>query len=157
MMWSSMDAWSADERVIVQKMMEDIYKIFVQRVADGRGKSYEQIHALAQGRVWTGKAALENGLVDEIGGLDAAVAHAVKLANMDQAGELEIYPPTPRLTDYLNSYASGVTSSSPELLSEVETLLGAEAAGIVAAALQQVASFRQSAVQTTLILPVLWN
>jgi protease-4 len=157
MMWSSMDAWSADERVIVQKMMEDIYKIFVQRVADGRGKSYEQIHALAQGRVWTGKAALENGLVDEIGGLDAAVAHAVKLANMDQAGELEIYPPAPRLTDYLNSYASGVASSSPELLSEVETLLGAEAAGIVAAALQQVASFRQSAVQTTLILPVLWN
>lgn len=157
MMWSSMGAWSADERAIVQKMMEDIYKIFVQRVADGRGKSYAEIHALAQGRVWTGKAALANGLVDEIGGLDAAVAHASKLAGMEEAGELEVYPPMPRLTDYLSSYASGVTLSTPELLSEVEAVLGAEAASVVATTLQQVASFRQSAVQTTLILPVLWN
>ncbi len=157
MMWSTMGAWSPDERAIVQKMMEDIYKIFVQRVADGRGKTYEQIHALAQGRVWTGKAALENGLVDEIGGLDAAVAHATKLAALEESGELEIYPPMPRLTDYISSYASGVTLSTPELLSEVEALLGTQAAGVVASALRQVASFRQSAVQTTLILPVIWN
>jgi protease-4 len=157
MMWSSMGAWSTDERAIVQKMMEDIYKIFVQRVADGRGKTYDEIHALAQGRVWTGKAALANGLVDEIGGLDAAVAHASKLAGMQEPGELELYPPQPRLTDYLSSYASGVMLSTPELLSEVEALLGAEAAGVVAKTLRQVASFRQSAVQTTLILPVLWK
>ncbi len=157
MMWSTMGTWNEEERAIVQKMMEDIYKIFVQRVADGRGKSYAQIHELAQGRVWTGKAALANGLVDEIGGLDAALAHATKLAGLDKSGELEIYPPEPKLADYLSSYASGVSLHSPEILSQVKTLLGAEAAEVVSRTLKQVASFRQSSVQTTLIMPVVWQ
>jgi protease-4 len=161
MMWSTMRSWNAEERAIVQTMMEDIYKIFVQRVAAGRGKSFEQIHELAQGRVWTGSAALANGLVDELGGLDAAVAHATKLAGLDVSGELEIYPPEPRLTDYVSSYTSGVSLSSPELLAQLlqqaHSLLGADAATVLARTLRQVSSFQTSAVQTTLLLPVVWN
>jgi len=157
LMWSSLGAWNEDERGAVQKMMEDIYKIFVQRVADGRGKSFEQIHEIAQGRVWTGKAALANGLVDELGGFDAALAYATKEAGMSEAGELEIYPPRPTLVDYVSSYAPGVSMGQSQALAEVEMLLGSDAADTLGLALEQVQSFREAAVQTTLLMPIVWQ
>ncbi len=157
LMWSSLGAWNADQRAAIQKMMEDIYKVFVQRVADGRGKSYEEIHKIAQGRVWTGKAALENGLVDEIGGLNAALAHATELAGLKETGELEVYPPTPTLIDFVSSYAGGVSATESALLAEVRTLLGDAAAGTIADTLAQVRSFREASVQTTMLMPVLWQ
>ncbi len=162
LMWSTMSTWNTDERAAIQKMMEDIYKIFVQRVADGRGKSYEEIHALAQGRVWTGAAAVENGLVDELGGLDDAIAHATLLAKMDAPGELEIYPPAPTLLDYIGSFTGGVRlrtslTGQSAVLAEIASLLGPDAAQVVGNTLKQLASFRQTSVQTTLILPVLWD
>lgn len=162
MMWSMMSTWNDDERAAIQKMMEDIYKVFVQRVADGRGKSYEEIHNIAQGRVWTGAAAVENGLVDELGGLDEAIAHATILAKMDDPGELEIYPPAPNLLDYLGSWTGGVSLSTTltgqtSIVRDVTHLLGPEAASVVEATLHQLASFRESAVQTTLFLPVVWR
>lgn len=157
MMWSTMSTWNTDERAVVQKMMEDIYKVFVTRVSAGRGKTYEEIHAIAQGRVWTGKAALENGLIDELGGLDAALAHAQKLAGMDSQGELEVYPPQPSVMDFVNSFAGGVFSGQQALLQEVQLALGPEAAVVVERALAQVASFRAASIQTTLILPLIWE
>lgn len=157
LIWSSMGSWSQDERAVIQDMMEDIYKVFVQRVATGRGKSYQEIHQIAQGRVWTGSAALENGLVDEIGGLDAAIAHATTLAQLGEPGDLEIYPPEPTLMDYFQSYSAGASTAQSQLLAEAELLLGAQAARVIKTTLAQVASFRQSAVQTTTILPVVWQ
>lgn len=157
LMWSSMDRWNDDERAAIQKMMEDIYKVFVERVAAGRGKSYEQIHAIAQGRVWTGKAALENGLVDEIGGLEAAIAHGAELAGMRDPGELEIYPPMPTLMDYVSSFSSGASVQTRAVLREARALLGPRAESVLRRTLAQVSSFRDSAVQTTLLLPVLWQ
>ncbi len=62
----------------IQADIERVYSTFVNRVAAGRNMTYEKVDALAQGRVWTGTMALENGLVDELGGLDAAVAFAAK-------------------------------------------------------------------------------
>ncbi|NIR53033.1 signal peptide peptidase SppA, partial [candidate division KSB1 bacterium] len=50
-----------------------IYETFVQKVADGRNKTRDAVHEIAQGRVWTGEQALEIGLVDSLGGLDAAL------------------------------------------------------------------------------------
>ena len=157
LMWSSLGAWDADQRGAIQKMMEDIYKVFVQRVADGRGKTYDEIHEIAQGRVWTGKAALENGLVDEIGGLDAALAHVTTLAGMESPGELEVYPPKPTLVDFISSYAGGVSASESALLNEVRLVLGDAAAATIADTLTQVRSFRDASVQTTMLLPVLWQ
>ncbi len=157
LMWSTMGSWNADQRGAIQKMMEDIYKVFVQRVADGRGKTYEEIHQIAQGRVWTGQAALANGLIDEIGGLDAALAHATKLAGLDTPGELEIYPPTPTLVDFISSYAQGVSTAQSQLLGEVRLLLGDEAATTIGKTLRQVRSFRDAKVQTTMLFPVLWQ
>jgi protease-4 len=55
----------------------------VKRVADGRGKTPEEIEQIAEGRVWTGEAALQNGLVDDLGGLDKALETAVSLAGVE--------------------------------------------------------------------------
>lgn len=76
--WSSIDSdytpLSADERARLQVELQAYYKGFVQRVATGRKKEYNAIEPLAQGRVWLGAQAVKNGLVDEIGGLDRAIA-----------------------------------------------------------------------------------
>ena len=69
-------------REIIQQSVEKIYSTFVNRVAVGRKMSFEQVDAIAQGRVWTGAEALEKGLVDELGGLDDAVKYAAKLAKI---------------------------------------------------------------------------
>jgi protease-4 len=69
---------------VIQAIINKGYRDFVGNVAKARGKSYEAIDAIAQGRVWTGKQALERGLVDQLGGLGAAVADAAGLAKLGQ-------------------------------------------------------------------------
>lgn len=66
-------------RGYIQESIEHIYKTFVGRVMAGRKMTFEQVDAIGQGRIWTGSDALKIGLVDEIGGLDAAIKHAAKL------------------------------------------------------------------------------
>ncbi len=61
------------EREKLRREIEIFYRGFVQRVADGRKRKYDDMEALAQGRVWLGAQAKQNGLVDELGGLDRAV------------------------------------------------------------------------------------
>lgn len=63
----------------ILESIEKTYATFLQRVADGRKMTTEQVDAIAQGRVWTGVDAQKLGLVDEIGGLDAAIKYAAKL------------------------------------------------------------------------------
>lgn len=65
-------------RETIQADIERVYSVFVNRVASGRNMTFEKVDALAQGRVWTGTMALENGLVDELGGLDSAIDYAAK-------------------------------------------------------------------------------
>ena len=72
------------ESAQLQKMIERGYDTFTKRVADGRGISQDSVKVIAEGRVWTGEQGLNLGLVDELGNLDAAVAHAAKLAEMDK-------------------------------------------------------------------------
>jgi protease IV len=68
-----------DFRNFTQEGVENIYKTFVTRVATGRKMTFEQVDAIAQGRVWSGSDALKLGLVDTIGGLDDALAYAASL------------------------------------------------------------------------------
>ncbi|WP_152287840.1 signal peptide peptidase SppA [Flavicella marina] len=68
---------------VTKQGVDFIYKTFVSKVAEGRGMTYDQVHELAQGRVWSGKEAKENGLVDEIGGLSQAILSAASLAEVD--------------------------------------------------------------------------
>ena len=71
-------------RAFTQESIERIYKTFVNRVATGRKMTFEQVDEIGQGRVWTGAEALKIGLVDEIGGMDKALAEAAKLAKIKE-------------------------------------------------------------------------
>ncbi len=64
---------------VVTQSIESVYSTFVSRVANGRKMTFTQVDAIAQGRVWSGIDAHKVGLVDEIGGLDKAIAYAAKL------------------------------------------------------------------------------
>lgn len=68
---------------LLQRNVEDFYKVFVQRVADGRNLPYNYVDSIARGRVWTGLDAVALGLVDTLGGLQDAVAIAAKHAGID--------------------------------------------------------------------------
>ena len=70
----SMDRpWTAAERDLVRDRLQELYDLFVQRVAEGRGRLVEEIEPVAQGRVWLGSDALAHGLVDELGGAREAL------------------------------------------------------------------------------------
>jgi protease-4 len=79
-------------REFLQLSVEEAYRIFVSKVADARGMSFDRAQNLAQGRVWVGRDALAIGLIDEIGGLDDAVRSAAALAGLteDEYGILTI-------------------------------------------------------------------
>ncbi len=89
-----------EELGIMQRYVDRGYKLFRQRVADGRHLSTEAVEHIAQGRVWLGSDALKIKLVDELGGLDAAIARAAKLAKTDK-WQTEEYPAPPSWTDQI--------------------------------------------------------
>ena len=72
------------EKNIMQSQVERVYSDFKNRVATGRNKSIEYVDSIAQGRVWTGSRAKQLGLVDQIGGLQEAIAEAIKLAKVKE-------------------------------------------------------------------------
>ena len=67
---------------VIQAIIDKGYRDFVGHVATARGKSYDAINAIAQGRVWTGQQALDRGLVDQLGGLGDAITDAAGLAKL---------------------------------------------------------------------------
>lgn len=71
-------------RTALELMVNQGYRDFLQVVAEGRGMTVEEVDAVAQGRVWTGRQAKERGLVDELGGLDGAIAAAARLAELGE-------------------------------------------------------------------------
>lgn len=97
---------TSEEAAIIQKSLDRGYEIFLDRVAEGRNMTRDQVNEVAQGRVWTGEKALELGLVDELGDLEDALAHAAELAELENYRVAE-YPrikePIQQLMDkYLN-------------------------------------------------------
>ncbi|MBK7407846.1 MAG: signal peptide peptidase SppA [Saprospirales bacterium] len=77
-------SWTDSERKIMQEDVNEIYEVFLKRVADGRKMTRDQVHEVAQGRVWTGERAVELGLVDALGGMDEALATAANLAGIQK-------------------------------------------------------------------------
>ena len=75
----------------MQEGIEEIYHTFLSRVSNGRGISMEEADAIAQGRVWSGIDAKKIGLVDELGGLDDAIAAAAEMVGLDAYG-IKKYP-----------------------------------------------------------------
>jgi protease-4 len=81
-LWSINRPYSEASRAKVQATMQHTYDMFVTRVAEGRHMKEDKVRDLAQGRVWMGEQAFENGLVDGLGGVDVAVTVARDLAKI---------------------------------------------------------------------------
>jgi len=92
-----------EQRAKLRTEIEVFYRGFVQRVADGRKRKYDDVEALAQGRVWTGAQAKQNGLVDEIGGIDRAIEMVKQKANIAASEKVTLvaYPPRRNLLQVL--------------------------------------------------------
>lgn len=80
-----------EELALIQAEVDQIYLQFKKRVADGRGMTTEQVQRIARGRVWTGTDALKIGLVDKLGGLNDALAFAIKEAKVKDP-KVRYYP-----------------------------------------------------------------
>ena len=85
------EAMRAEDQRLVQNSLQEAYRIFKERVAAGRKLGMEQVEKLAGGRVFTGVQALDAGLVDTLGGLDAALAKAKALASLDPGKKHPLY------------------------------------------------------------------
>jgi len=80
--YSVFEPMTDEFRAVTTEGVEQVYTTFLERVAEGREMTVEEVNEIAQGRVWSGVDALENGLVDELGNLDDAIAHAAELAEI---------------------------------------------------------------------------
>ena len=111
-----------EQRQKISGQIDAFYKSFVSRVADGRKKTFDQIEPLAQGRVWLGAQAKQNGLVDELGGLDRAVELVRQRAHFASSDRITLVPfPGKRsILDVL----FGRADESNALESKLEQVLG---------------------------------
>lgn len=82
---------SEKEKAILQESTLDIYDLFLDRVSKGRKLSIDSTKMIAQGRVWTGRAAQKIGLVDDLGNLNDAIKYAAKKAGLESYKTVE-YP-----------------------------------------------------------------
>lgn len=81
-LFSDYRPWSDEERAHIRAIMEAFYRDFVGRVAEHRGKTFDEAEALAQGRVWSGAEAKQRGLVDRLGGIETAIDVAKEKAGI---------------------------------------------------------------------------
>ncbi|MYL97365.1 signal peptide peptidase SppA [Novosphingobium sp. FGD1] len=104
--------FSPEVDAMLQGTVENSYRQFLDIVGKARGKTAQQVDAVAQGRVWPGSNARDNGLVDELGGLDAALAYAAKLGKVGNgkwhAAYIEDVP------DTFSTLVEGLSSGSGE-------------------------------------------
>jgi protease-4 len=109
-----------EEKKIIQSEVDKIYFTFKSRVATGRKLDIGYVDSIAQGRVWTGKRAIELGLADQLGGLEDAIFAAAKLAGIKEY-RTKSYPEPKSFLEYIMStYPSDFTSTS------IKKELGAE-------------------------------
>ena len=91
-MFTTSRPYSDEEWEKINGWLDRIYADFTGKVADGRGLSQDQVHEIARGRVWTGADAAGIGLVDELGGLDTALAVARQKASLPQSAAVRLFP-----------------------------------------------------------------
>jgi protease-4 len=100
---SSATPLTEEQRAKLRKEIETFYRGFVERVAAGRKRPYDNVEPLAQGRVWLGAQAKQNGLVDELGGLDRAIEMVRDRAKISSSEKIVLvtYPPKRTVWDVL--------------------------------------------------------
>lgn len=118
-LFSSTNSFSKSEREAMTRLIEDCYDQFITKALKGREKSGKKLdrktlESLAGGRVWTGRQAKENGLVDELGTMQDAVKMASKLGGLpaDQEPELLLLPKSKSFLDSLLDPKAGLSISS---------------------------------------------
>ncbi len=94
---------SPETAAILDREVEAIYRLFIERVEQGRELDLQQVDRIAQGRVWTGEQALDRGLIDELGGLSQAVLRAKQALGLDADADVALvpYPEVGSLADQL--------------------------------------------------------
>ena len=94
--YGSLEDWNDQQRAIVDRVLDRIYDRFVTLVSESRGMTWDEVDAIGRGRVFTGVQAVENGLVDVVGGFDVALAEAKRLAEIDVDADVRLadYPRT---------------------------------------------------------------
>ncbi|MEZ0148034.1 MAG: signal peptide peptidase SppA [Candidatus Reddybacter sp.] len=106
---------SPQAKQLIQLSVNNIYQQFLNLVAKGRDSTPDSIHGIAQGRVWTGRKAKELGLVDELGGLDEAIAAAAELAELDDYELINIKPTLKFQQQLLKKLSQGVQKTSESM------------------------------------------
>lgn len=106
--------FTPEEAARYQSQLEDFYRVFLDRVATGRGMTAAAVDSIAQGRVWSGAMAQRLGLVDELGGLDRAVELARTRAKLDKNATivLDVYPRPRR--PYLQRWLTDLIGNNEE-------------------------------------------
>jgi protease-4 len=89
-LWSMNAPLDEKGRAALNAAIDDTYKSFIDRVAEGRGIETAKVREIAKGRAWTGLQAKKNGLVDQIGGLDTTLDYAAKVIGAKDRAELRI-------------------------------------------------------------------
>ena len=132
--YSIFEAPSGDFRSSIQQGIEHVYTTFKQRVADSREMSMDEVEAIAQGRVWSGKQALENGLVDGLGGFRQALDAAARLAEIEEYNLISYPKIEPEFEDFLSvmgpfaSSQMGLTENIPPAIKAFLSTLDRESA-----------------------------
>jgi len=98
-----------EELAVLQRMVDWIYGEFVRKVAEARKLAPEKVEEIAQGRVWSGTEAKQLGLVDELGGLNAAIAYAAQRAGLAGNYRLDEFPRQKELLQAIQEMLEGVT------------------------------------------------
>ncbi len=139
-MYSPLTPFSPEQRAKVDEYMQGFYDQFVEKVAQARHTTPERIDAIAQGRVWTGQQAKEIGLVDQLGGLDTAIAVAKQRARIpvEEDVELVMYPPRRSFYEALAEQFGGASASGA-----LRSILGDGDARAVAALTAPMRMFRR--------------
>lgn len=116
---SSWEEMTPEHREILEAFINESYDEFVRIVADGRGLSREAVATLADGRIFTGRQAVDNGLVDELGNLEAAIAKASELGGISGEPRLVEYEHIPSLDQFLLGFSSRLLQSDGEKMLEL--------------------------------------
>lgn len=115
-------AMTEDERVILQEIIDDMYGDFVKVIVDGRGMPEDQVRALADGRIYTGKQAKTNGLVDEVGSLTDTIAMMEADHNIKDASVIKYEAKADYWKKLVSMSAQSVSLKNKDLLSLLEVL-----------------------------------
>ena len=110
--------WTEEQEALISEKIEHFYERFLRAVAKGRKMSRDEVHEVAQGRVWLGTDAKEKGLVDHLGGLDAAINRAVELAGIHRNYDVLEYPEV----TWQSALRSAASPSLIEASEDVSTL-----------------------------------